>query len=130
MSEPVLIALLSLGAVAVGGAGTVLGHWLAGRASRKAAEAAAHAQAETAAITAAATVKTSEDTAQDRLIDQLQEELHNYRNNNDQQLKDLFARVERLEEENRGYRAFIGIQRDHMAQHGIPLPPWPEGLPR
>jgi hypothetical protein len=57
------------------------------------------------------------------MIDQLQEELARYRKATD-------ARLDRLEAENRGYRAFIGVQRDHMAQHGIPLPDWPEGLPR
>lgn len=119
MSESVLVAFISVGVAVVGGAGAVLGHWLAGRASRQTAE-----------VTAAAAVKTSEDSAQDRLIDQLQEELHSYRQNNDRQVKDLFSRVERLEEENRGYRAFIGVQRDHMAEHGIPLPPWPANLPR
>ncbi|MBU3995727.1 MAG: hypothetical protein KKF42_08150 [Actinobacteria bacterium] len=109
MSEPVIIAL---GVALVGGAGTALGAWLAGRATRRAAEA-----------TAGATVKASEDTAQDKLIDQLQEELIRYRERTD-------ARLDALEAENRGYRSFIGVQRDWMAEHGTPLPPWPEGLPR
>lgn len=69
------------------------------------------------------TSKANVNTAQNQLIDQLQEELHRYRDKTD-------ARLEVLEKENRGYRAFIGLQRDHMAEHGIPLPPWPEGLPR
>lgn len=64
------------------------------------------------------------------LIDQLQEELHRYRELNDARVANLEAQVQLLERENRGYRAFIGVQRDHMAAHGIPLPPWPEGLPR
>lgn len=119
MTDWMFGGLVTLGVAVVGGAGAVLGSWLTSRGSTKAAKA-----------TAAAQVKTSEDTAQDRLIDQLQEELHSYRQNNDQQVKDLFARVERLEEENRGYRAFIGVQRDHMAKHGIPLPDWPADLPR
>lgn len=62
-------------------------------------------------------------TAQNQLIDQLQEELKRYRERTDQ-------RLDVLEAENRGYRAFIGIQRDVMAEHGVPLPPWPDHLPR
>lgn len=119
MSEPVIIALVGVGVAVVGGAGTALGAWLAGRATRKAAE-----------VTAGATVKASEDSAQDKLIDQLQEELVRYRSENDKRVERLEREVRVLHEENRGYRAFIGIQRDHMAEHGVPLPPWPEGLPR
>ena len=70
------------------------------------------------------------DTAQDKLIDQLQEELKRYRDDNDRRVEKLEDQVAALQHENRGYRAFIGIQRDHMAEHGVPLPPWPEGLPR
>lgn len=66
---------------------------------------------------------TQADSAQDRLIDQLQQELERYRERTDK-------RLDQLELENRGYRAFIGVQRDHMAEHGIPLPPWPADLPR
>lgn len=119
MTEWMFGGLVALAVAAVGAGGTAFGAWLSSRGAAKAASA-----------TAAAQMKTSEDTAQDKLIDQLQEELHSYRVNNDQQIKDLFARVEKLENENRGYRAFIGLQRDHMAEHGVPLPPWPEGLPR
>lgn len=61
--------------------------------------------------------------AQNQLIDQLQAELERFREATDR-------RLERLERENMGYRAFIGVQRDHMAEHGIPLPPWPKDLPR
>lgn len=119
MSEPVIVSLVALGVAVVGGAGTALGAWLAGRATRRAAE-----------VTAGATVKTSEDSAQDKLIDQLQEELKRYRDDNDKRVDRLELKVESLTEENRGYRSFIGVQRDHMALHNVPLPEWPEGLPR
>lgn len=67
--------------------------------------------------------RTVKQTGEQALIDQLQEELARYRDKTDR-------RLDHLEAENRGYRAFIGVQRDHMAEHGIPLPPWPDGLPR
>jgi uncharacterized protein HemX len=119
VTEGVIVAIVGVGVAAVGGAGTALGAWLAGRATRKAAEA-----------TAGATVKSSEDSAQDKLIDQLQEELVRYRSENDKRVERLEREVRVLHEENRGYRAFIGVQRDHMAWHNVPLPEWPEGLPR
>jgi pyruvate/2-oxoglutarate dehydrogenase complex dihydrolipoamide acyltransferase (E2) component len=102
--------------------GALGGYWAAERKSRREA-----AVAEANAVAAASTAET---TAQDRLIDQLQEELGRYRDENDQRVNRLEAKVDVLTEENRGYRAFIGVQRDHMAAHGIPLPDWPEGLPR
>lgn len=119
MSEPVIVSLVALGVAVVGGACTALGAWLAGRATRKAAE-----------VAAGATVKTSEDSAQEKLIDQLQEELVRYRSENDRRVERLERDVQVLHQENRGYRAFIGVQRDHMALHNVPLPDWPEGLPR
>lgn len=109
---PELIALFGLIGVVVtavvGGAGAVIGHRVADRKSKRDTEVA---------------VVVAETSGQDKLIDQLQEELKRYRDATDK-------RLDYLEAENRGYRAFIGIQRDHMAEHGIPLPPWPEGLPR
>lgn len=69
----------------------------------------------------------AETSAQDKLIDQLQEELSRYRDDNDRRIGRLEDAVDELTSE---CRAFIGGQRDHMAAHGIPLPPWPEGLPR
>ncbi|MBN7792442.1 hypothetical protein [Microbacterium esteraromaticum] len=102
MPAEVIVALIGGGALLVGtGGGAWLGHILASR-------------------TAARQHKT---TAEHQMIDQLQEELGRYRERTDH-------RLDLLEAENRGYRAFIGLQRDHMAEHGIPLPPWPEGLPR
>lgn len=62
-------------------------------------------------------------SAEHLMIDQLQEELAVFRQQTEQ-------RLATLEDENRGYRAFIGVQRDHMAAHHVPLPPWPDGLPR
>lgn len=108
MVDPVLIAWLGLAGVALTAGGAVTGHLLSSRSQQAAARVAADAQKETAA---------------NQLVDQLQEELKRYRDQTD-------ARLDRLEAENAGYRAFIGVQRDHMAAHGIPLPEWPEGLPR
>lgn len=58
-----------------------------------------------------------------QLIEALQDELKRYRERTDR-------RLDELEELVTSYRAFIGIQRDHMADHKIPLPPWPPDLPR
>lgn len=108
MSPEQVTALLSaVGAsvvALVGLVGAVIGHRVADRKSRRDTE-------------------VAETSAQERLIDQLQEELKRYRERTDK-------RLDQLEADNRRYRAFIGIQRDHMAAHGIPLPEWPEGLPR
>lgn len=96
-----IAAIISAVAVIATAGGTFLGKWLETRVAQHA----------------------GDSGAQDKLIDQLQEELTRYRERTDE-------RLDNLEAENRGYRAFIGIQRDHMAAHNIPLPPWPEGLPR
>lgn len=108
MPVELLVALIGATATLFAAGGIYVGHVLAARASAR---------------EAAVKAKASESTAEHKLIDQLQEELARYRTRTD-------ARLDHLEAENRGYRAFIGIQRDHMAEHGIPLPPWPEGLPR
>lgn len=114
---PIEIAtgLLALGGVALTAGGAFAGAWLVRRSSSEATQ---------------AQVKATEDSAQDKLIDQLQEELTRYRDDNDKRVERLENEVRELHLENRGYRAFIGVQRDHMAEHGIPLPPWPDGLPR
>jgi len=119
VSEALQIALLSLAGVALTALGIVLGSVITSRASRRSAE-----------VTAAAAMETTTAQASDRLVDQLQEELGRYRDDNDRRVEKLEGKVDQLTEENRGYRAFIGVQRDHMAEHGIPLPPWPEHLPR
>lgn len=115
MNEPTLIALLTLGGVALTAIGAFGGAWLTRRSSKEATQAQS---------------KAAEDSAQDKLIDQLQEELVRYREANDKRVEHLEAEVQKLREENHGYRAFIGVQRDHMAEHGTPLPPWPDHLPR
>lgn len=69
-------------------------------------------------------------TAQNLLIDQLQEELKGYRGQNDARVQRLEKQLEELLAVVGAYRAFIGVQRDHMAEHGIPLPAWPDNLPR
>jgi hypothetical protein len=108
LSAEVFVAILALGGVALTTTGVVIGAVISGRVQKRAAKVQADANAH---------------VAKNDLTDQLQEELARYREATDK-------RLDRLEEENRGYRAFIGVQRDHMAAHGIPLPPWPEGLPR
>lgn len=126
MNPDDLVAELSAIAAIVGAVGAIIGavggYWAAERKSRR--------EAAVAEANAVAAASTAESTAQDRLIDQLQEELGRYRDENDQRVQRLETTVDKLAEENRGYRAFIGVQRDHMASHGIPLPDWPEGLPR
>lgn len=122
-----LLTLAGIVCTVLGGLG---GSALTSRAQRKAAEAAAAASVQATEATAAAAVKAHDDTAQDKLIDQLQEELVRYRDDSDKRLDRLELEVRELRAENRGYRAFIGVQRDHMAEHGIPLPPWPDHLPR
>lgn len=126
MSLGDVVALLGALAVVCTALGGIVGAWLTSRAQKRTAEATEH----TVEVTAAATVKANEDSAQDKLIDQLQEELTRYRDDNDKRVERLEKRVEDLTEENRGYRAFIGVQRDHMAEHNVPLPPWPPHLPR
>lgn len=119
-------ALLGLLGTVLLVAGTVFGHVMSTRAQKRA----ARVQAEAQQAATAAQVDETKVTGQDRLIDQLQEELKRYRAANDDRVGKLEERVQELTDENRAYRAFIGVQRDHMAHHGVPLPPWPEGLPR
>lgn len=123
MTEGIIIAIIGAAGLLLGAVG---GHLVSDRKSKRDARVAA-AAAEAAASAAAAETSA---TAQDRFIDQLQEELKRYRDENDQRVDRLEDRVDKLTEENQAYRSFIGIQRDHMAAHNIPLPPWPEGLPR
>lgn len=116
--DDVTALLTALGGILVpviGGIGALIGYRVADRKSHRDAQVA---------------VTTVEVGAQDRLIDQLQEELGRYRDDNDARVRRLEQKVDQLTEENRGYRALVGVQRDLMAQHSIPLPPWPEGLPR
>ena len=137
MTPQIVIGLLTLGGVALTVAGGIGGSLITGSSHRRAALAAAEAQRETAEAAAAAAVKSSDDTAQDKLIDQLQEELKRYRDDSAERARIVEKRVEHLEQKveglegtNAAYRTFIGVQRDHMAEHGIPLPPWPPNLPR
>ena len=110
------LAAIGLVCTSIGGAvGGIIGHVVSDRKSKR--------DVKVAEVVA-------ETSAQDKLIDQLQEELKRYRDDNDRRVGRLEDTVTELNNENRAYRAFIGVQRDHMAEHGIPLPPWPEGLPR
>lgn len=109
MPPEVLISLIGGSALLLGtGGGAWLGHILASREQKRA---------------ALITAEANESKAEHMMIDQLQEELTRYRERTDQ-------RLDHLEAENRGYRSFIGVQRDYMAKHGVPLPDWPDGLPR
>lgn len=112
MTEGFWVAVLALAVPVTGALGTFVGTRLSARATVKAAAAGAAAQ-----------VRVSGDTAQQQLIGSLQQELERYRERTDKRLDELEIQV-------RGYRAFIGVQRDHMAEHGVPLPPWPDNLPR
>lgn len=126
MPTEVAVAWLVLVGVALTTLGTVFGHFMSSRAQKRAAK----VQAEAVQAATVAQVDDTKMTGQDRLIDQLQQELERYRAANDERVGKLEDQVQELTDENRAYRAFIGVQRDHMAHHGIPLPPWPEGLPR
>lgn len=117
--------------------GASIGVWLKGRGDVEAAALATQAAIETAEATASATIKTVESDARDKLIDQLQEELGYYRDSNDKRSARLEAYVDKMDlkfdklsDENRKYREFIGIHRDLMAQNGLQLPIWPEDLSR
>ena len=101
MSENLTIAMLVLAGVALTAIGGVVGAIIAARSS----------------------AATAKETAEQLMIDQLQEELAGYRKATDE-------RLDRLERENRAYRAFIFVQRDHMVDNGIKPPAWPEDLPR
>lgn len=112
MSEAFWLAVVGLGLPAAGLLGTIIGARINAKSSAK-----------VAAETASVELKAHEDTAQDKLINNLQEELERYRVRTDKRLDELENLVS-------GYRGFIGVQRDHMAEHGTPLPPWPDDLPR
>jgi hypothetical protein len=112
MTEQVINGLLVLAGVALTVVGGVVGTVIASRAQRRGGDIAAKA--------AAGAAKKS---AEQQMIDQLQEELARFRAATDQ-------RLEKLEVENRAYRQFLFVQRDHMLEHGVTPPPWPDTLPR
>ena len=112
MNAEVVIASLALAGVALTALGAIIGSIIAARAQRR-----------VAGIAATAASEAAKKTAEESLIDQLQEELTRYRKQTD-------SRLERLERENQAYRDFIFVQRDHMVEHGVKPPPWPDTLPR
>lgn len=112
MTDTIMIALLGLAGVVLTVAGGLVGAAISARSQRR-----------TAQLAATATLNASKATAEQLMIDQLQEELAGYRSATD-------VRLDRLERENRAYRAFIFVQRDHMVDNGIKPPAWPEDLPR
>ena len=83
----------------------------------------ARSQRQIGNIAAEAATGAAKQSAEQSLIDQLQEELKRFRTATDR-------RLEALEHENRAYRDFIFLQRDHMETRGVTPPPWPKGLPR
>lgn len=112
MSDEVIIALLALSVPLASLVGAVVGAKIRARTEKR-----------NAAIAAQAQVEVAELSASGQLIESLQQELERYRLRTDKRLDELEVLV-------RGYRAFISVQRDHMSEHQIPLPPWPDGLPR
>jgi signal transduction histidine kinase len=112
MNEQFNIGLLTLAGTVILAIGTLLGVIINARSQRRVGD-----------IAAKAATDAAKQSAEQLMIDQLQEELQRYREQTDQ-------RLERLETENRAYRDFIFIQRDHMKNHGVTPPPWPDTLPR
>ena len=112
MTEQFAIGLLTLAGVALTVVGGIAGAVIASRGQRRVGD-----------IAAKAATDAAKQSAEQSMIDQLQEELQRYRKQTDE-------RLERLESENRAYRDFIFIQRDHMKNHGVIPPPWPDTLPR
>lgn len=112
MPEAIVIALLSLAGILLTVIGGVGGAIISARTQRR-----------TGQIAASAAASASKATAEQLMIDQLQEELAGYRHATDE-------RLDRLERENRAYRSFIFVQRDHMVDNGVKPPPWPADIPR
>lgn len=112
MTEQLVIGLLTLSGVVLTVIGGIAGAVIASRGQKRVGN-----------IAAKAATDAAKQSNEQRMIDQLQEELSRYRDQTDQ-------RLERLESENRAYRDFIFIQRDHMKNHGVIPPPWPDTLPR
>lgn len=112
MTEQIINGLLVLADVELTACGGVGGAVIASRSQRRAGD-----------IAAKAATQAVKKSAEESLIDQLQEELARYREQTD-------SRLERLERENQSYRDFIFVQRDHMVEHGVKPPPWPNTLPR
>ena len=123
MPEPLLIALLSLGGVALTVAGAVAGHLLSARALTRGAK-----------VQSEANKLTNEQV----MIDQLQEELTGYRAaadaraaEQDRRATVQDERMERLEHRAEGYRDYAHTLRAHIYDQLPPPPPaWPDGLPR
>jgi len=110
--DPILASVITLGGIALTVVGGIVGAIIAARAQRRGAD-----------IAAKATREAAKKSAEQMMIDQLQEELGRYRTATDH-------RLEKLERENVAYRQFIFVQRDHMVEHGVTPPPWPDTLPR
>lgn len=121
--DPLIIALLSLGGVALTVCGAIVGHLLSARAS-----------ARTATVQTEANKRSNEQ----QMIDQLQEELSGYRAaadaraaEQDRRTTVQDERMERLEHRAEGYRDYAHTLRAHIYNELPPPPPaWPDGLPR
>lgn len=104
-----------IGAVALLG-GTLVGHRIADRKSRRDATVAHQA---------------TESSAQNQLIDQLQEELAEHRRAQGDRMTAQDERMNRLERYSDGYRDHAHQLRSHIWDgKPPPPPPWPDGLPR
>lgn len=112
MTQETINGLLVLAGVVLTVVGGIIGAVIASRAQRRGGD-----------IAAKAATDAAKKSAEESLIDQLQEELTRYRQQTDE-------RLEKLELENRAYRQFLFVQRDHMLEHGVTPPPWPDTLPR
>lgn len=112
MTQETINGLLVLAAAALTVIGGIAGAVIASRAQRRGGD-----------IAAKAAIEAAKKSSEESLIDQLQEELARYRAQTDQ-------RLAKLELENRAYRQFLFVQRDHMLEHGVTPPPWPDTLPR
>lgn len=112
MTEQIAIGLIALAGAALTVIGGIVGAIIASRGQRRVGD-----------IAAKAATDAAKKSAEESLIDQLQEELARYRAQTD-------VRLEKLELENRAYRQFLFVQRDHMLEHGVTPPPWPDTLPR
>lgn len=132
-----LIALIGAAGLVFTAIGTLIGVWIKSVTDSRTAKLTTAAAIESAKITSGAAIEEIKAASEDKLTDQLQEELAYYRTANDDRSKRLEEevakmnnKIDRLSLENRQYRSFLGEHRELMAENGIALPKWPDGLSR